>query len=149
MSIKKIIEWDKRNLERMKKFQLPHSYKRVGIVMLIAAILIMVGFKIMDGEAVWMKHLLKNSLILGLLIVSISKEKIEDEMINAIRMQSYALAFIFGVIYSILQPLINYGVELIIDPKDATMEMSYFQVLIFMLLIQLMFFHIMLKKCRS
>lgn len=149
MSIKKILEWDKRNLERLKKFQLKHRYKGVGVVVFLAAILMMVCLKFIDGEPLWIKFVLRNGLIIGLLLISISKEKVEDEMIATVRMQSYAMAFVVGVIYAILQPLINYGVEMLIDPKDASMEMSYFQVLSFMLLIQLMLFHVMIKMCRS
>jgi len=149
MNIKKIIEWDKKNLERMKKIQLPNQYKSIGVVIAAVAFFVMIGMKFIDDEPTWIKEVLINGILVGFLLISISKEKVEDEMIATIRMQSYSLAFILGVLYSLIQPYINYGVELLIDPQDAATDMSYFQVLVFMLLIQLMFFHVMLKKCRS
>ncbi len=148
MNIKKIVEWEKRNLERMRKFQLPNRYKSIGVVVAVIAFLAIIGGKFIEDEPSWIKQFLSNVLLVGFLLISVSKEKIEDEMIATIRMQSYSLAFILGVLYSIIQPYITYGVELLINPKDATTDMSYFQVLIFMLLVQLMFFHVMLKKCR-
>lgn len=148
MNIKKIVEWDKRNLERMRKFQLPNRYKSIGVVVAVIALLAIIGMKFIEDEPSWIKQVLSNGLLVGFLLISVSKEKIEDEMIATIRMQSYSLAFILGVVYSVVQPYITYGVGLLINPKDATTDMSYFQVLIFMLLVQLMFFHVMLKKCR-
>lgn len=75
------------------------------------------------------------------LIISISKEKIEDEYIDSLRAQSYSLAFILSVVYSLIQPLINYSVDVLLneEPKEFY-DFSYFQVLFFMLVVQIMFF---------
>ena len=75
------------------------------------------------------------------LIISISKEKIEDEYIDSLRAQSYRLAFILSVVYSLIQPLINYFVDVLLneEPKEFY-DFSYFQVLFFMLVVQIMFF---------
>jgi hypothetical protein len=148
MSIKKIIEWDKRNLERMKKFQLPNRYKRVGIMLAVLAFLALIALRFIDDEPLWTKVLVRNLMLVGLLIVSISKEKIEDEMIASIRMQSYALALIIGVLYSVIQPLVNSVVFAILKSDKSAWEIGHFQVMIFMLLVQVMFFYVMLKKCR-
>ena len=149
MSLKKIIEWDKRNLERMKKFQLPHRYKAIGILVTILAFVALISLKFIEDEPLWIRVMVRNLLLVGMLVISISKEKVEDEMIATIRMQSYALAFIFGVLYSLIQPAINKVVFAILKSDKSAWEMGHFQVMIFMLLIQIMFFYVMLKKCRA
>jgi hypothetical protein len=52
----------------------------------------------------------KTVLVLGLLIISISKEKIEDELIAKIRMQSYNYAVIGIVMFYLIKPFINYAI---------------------------------------
>lgn len=48
-------------------------------------------------------------MVLGLLIISISKEKTEDELIAKLRMQSYNYAVIGAVAYCLIMPFINYA----------------------------------------
>ena len=74
------------------------------------------------------------------LIISLSKEKVEDEFIDSLRSQSYRLAFVMAIVYSLVQPLINYGVGTLLNQDDELQGFSYFQVLFFMLIVQLMFF---------
>ncbi len=45
--------------------------------------------------------------IIGLLLYSMAKEKIEDELITLIRLQSIAKAFVFGIIVVIIIPFIG------------------------------------------
>ncbi|WP_034258318.1 hypothetical protein [Altibacter lentus] len=149
MTLKDIYEWDKRSLERIKKFQLATKYKKVGIGLSCFVVLVMVALRFTEAEPAWIKPLLNNLMLLGLLIVSVSKEKIEDEYIVMLRSQSYRVAFLLGVVYVFVQPYVTYGVSLLIEPETARVEMSYFQVLTFMLLIQLMLFHVLLKKCHA
>ena len=146
MNLKKIVEWDRKNLERMRKFQLPHRYKVIGIVIAVLAVIGLIVLKTIDGEPIWIKRLLRNIMLLGMLMISISKERVEDEMIASIRIQSYTLAFIIGVLYSVLQPVANAVVFTLLDSDKSAWEMSHFQVMIFMLLVQVMFFYVMLKK---
>jgi len=75
-----------------------------------------------------------------MLIISISKDKIEDEFIDSLRSQSYRIAFILTVIYSLVQPFINYGIGMLFDKNETLDSFSYFQVLFFMLVVQLMVF---------
>lgn len=149
MSIRKIIEWDKRNLERLKKFQLPHTYKSVGWILALIAFCGLLFFKFSEVELAWSKPLIRNLMLIGLLLVSVSKERVEDEMIRMIRMQSYALAFVLGVLYSVVQPLVNLAVFTLLGSENTGWEISYYQVMTFMLMVQLMFFYVMLNKCRS
>lgn len=100
---------------------------------------LMIAKKFVD-EPTWVKPLLRNVMILGFLIVSISKEKIEDELMANLRSISYRLAIIIGVLYAMVQPYVTYAIETLIDPEGAKFDNSYFQVLLYILLVQIMFF---------
>ncbi len=77
-------------------------------------------------------------MLIGLLIVTISREKIEDEFIENLRSKSFSLAFIIGVIYVLAQPLVNYIVSLILQSEKASFEdLGDFQILWFLLVIYL------------
>ncbi len=137
-------EAEQRRLHKLQQFQLSHHFKNVGYIIIIISVLGMFAKGLFEAP-LWIKELLKNSVLIGLLVVSISKEKIEDEYLESLRSQSYRLSFVLGVLYALIQPYINYIVALVIRPEKATIDFSYFQVLFFMLLVQLLFFH-RLKK---
>lgn len=134
-----ICERERTYIEKMNKFQLSHSFKKVGYYIAFGVFTLMILKKFVD-EPLWVKPLLRKSLLLGMLIISISKDKIEDEFIESLRAQSYRIAFIMGVVYSLIQPVINYVVGSIIDDNETFNDFSYFEVLFFMLLVQLMVF---------
>ena len=139
MNEQSICERERKQLEKLNKFQLSNKFKRIGLIIS----LITFGFMILKGfydEPYWVKPLLRGSLIFGLLVISISKDKIEDEFIETLRAQSYRLAFIMAVVYTLVQPFINYGVSILFNQKETLEGFSYFQVLFFMLIIQLLFF---------
>jgi hypothetical protein len=66
----------------------------------------------------------KYGLIIGLLIISISKEKMEDELIRQLRMQSYSFAFIIGVAYTLLIPLTSYMINFLFEPGEQALKNS-------------------------
>ena len=146
MRIKKIVEYDRKLFRRLRKFQLPHNWKRIGVTIAIIAFMLMVAKRFFD-EPEWVKPLLANVMLIGLLIVSISKEKVEDEMMASVRAQSYGIAFVSGVIYAIVQPYVNFGVAWLLGSENPSADMSYFQVLIFMLIVQLLFFRQFKRAC--
>ena len=140
MSKQSICDKERSRIEKMNKFQLAYKYKKVGVVIAVVAFALMIAKKFVD-EPEWVKPILSNFLLIGFLIISISKDKIEDEYIDSLRAQSYRLAFILSVVYSLIQPLINYSVDVLLneDPKEFY-DFSYFQVLFFMIVVQIMFF---------
>lgn len=148
MTLKDIWEWDKRNFERLKRFQLPHRFQQIGLLLFMVAFLALIGFRVFDSDATLIKTILKYILLIGLLLISISKEKIEDERIIHLRQQSYQVAFVVGVLYAILiLPVINYIVDVILQKDAFGFEVSSWEVLFIMLLMQWFFFRMMLKKC--
>jgi len=73
-------------------------------------------------------------------LISVSKEKIEDEYIDSLRSQSYRLAFILAIVYALLQPIVNVVVSYVLQQDNEYESFNYFQVLFFMLIVQLLFF---------
>ena len=130
----------------LNKVQLPNSYRKVGFGIVAVSFIVLVVFKFIEGEPLWTKQFLKQAMIIGLLIISLAKEDIEDELIETLRSKSYAMAFIIGVGYTMLQPLANYVVDLILDKTNAPTEIGYVQVILFMLLIQVGFFEVLKRN---
>ncbi len=135
----RICERERSQLEKMNKFQLGNQYKKIGFIIAISAFVFMIGRKYIENSE-WIKPILHGILLIGLLVISLSKEKIEDEFVDSLRSQSYRLAFIIAIVYSLAQPLVNYGVAVLFNQNDELKSFDYFQVLFFMLIVQLMFF---------
>jgi hypothetical protein len=139
MSKQTLCERERSHLEKMNKFQLGNQYKKIGCIIAIGAFVLMIGRKYVE-DSDWLKPILHGVLLIGLLIISLSKEKIEDEFVDSLRSQSYRLAFIVAIVYSLVQPLVNYGMAVLLNQDDELKSFDYFQVLFFMLIVQLMFF---------
>ncbi|WP_435414992.1 hypothetical protein [Polaribacter aestuariivivens] len=139
MSKQTICERERSYIEKMNKFQLSHKFKKVGYYFTFGVFGLMIIQKLFE-EPSWIKPALRGLILFGMLLISVSKDKIEDEFIESLRSQSYRIAFILGILYALLQPFVNYFVGLLFD-KNETMEgFSYFQVLFYMLIVQLMVF---------
>ena len=93
-------ERERSQLSKMNKFQLGNQYKRIGFIIAIVTFVLMIARKYVE-DTEWIRPILHGVLLIGLLIVSLSKEKIEDESIDSLRSQSYRLAFILAIVYSI------------------------------------------------
>ena len=130
-------------LQKFIKFRLPHRFMTIGIgIILLSIVMMFVRAFAMEGETEWLKQLLQKTLLVGMLIMSLSKDKIEDEMTISLRAQSYAIAFVTGVIYALVMPYVEFGVSNAVHSGgEAFKDLGDFQVLLFMLMIQLMFYH--------
>jgi len=149
MNTKKIMECERERLNKLTNFRLPHSFWSIG--MAVAAISIIVMFVrafALDGDTEWLRELAKKGLLIGMLLMSISKDKEEDELTIKLRMQSYAFAFVVGVAYALIMPYVEFGVSNVVHSGgEAYKDLGDFQVLSFMLLVQLLCFHT-LKRYR-
>ena len=139
MSKQSLCERERGHLEKMNKFQLGNQYKKIGYAIAIFSFALMIGRKYIE-DSDWIKPILHGVLLVGLLIVSLSKEKVEDEFIDSLRSQSYRLAFLMAIVYSLIQPIVNFGVSYLFNQNNEIEGFDYFQVLFFMLIVQLMFF---------
>jgi len=133
-------ESERKKIEKMSRFQLSNSFKKVGYIIAISAFVLMIIRKYFEGTE-WLRPILQAVLLVGLLLVSLSKEKIEDEFIDSLRSQSYRFSFLLAIVYSLIQPLINFGVSYLLNENDELKSFNYFQVLFFMLIVQILFFN--------
>ncbi|MFK7834528.1 MAG: hypothetical protein AB8B52_14745 [Winogradskyella sp.] len=139
----KIMNCERNKLQKIMKFRLPHQFMAFGIAIVLVSIAMMfVRAFIMEEPTQWLKLLLQKTMLIGMLIMSLSKEKIEDEMTVSLRAQSYAIAFVIGVIYALVMPYVEFGVSNAVHSGgEAFKDLGDFQVLLFMLMIQLMMYH--------
>jgi hypothetical protein len=144
MKLKSILEYDRNTLERLKRFQLPNYWKRIGgTIALSSFLLLFTNAFIFDDEG--LRIVSKYGILLGLLTVSISKEKIEDEFIIQLRMQSYTFAFIAAVLLAFVQPVLNYAVDFAVSGERIFKENGDFVILWMLLSVQVFYFE-MLKR---
>ena len=143
MNTKNFMECERSRFYKLINFRLPNLYLKIGIYIAAASIILMFARAfVFEGDTVWLKLLLQKALLVGLLIMSISKDKIEDEMTVQLRAQSYMIAFVFGVVFALVMPNVEFIVSNIVHSGgEAYKDLGDFQVLLFMLMIQLMFYH--------
>jgi len=147
MNFKKAADCERTKLESfLDKFQLPNVFKKVGLTVFILSFLLLTVIKFIDSEPLWLRPVLKQLMLVGLLVISISKEKIEDELIQTLRSKSYSLAFIIGVVYIMLQPILDKVTDFILGLEAQPNDTGYVQVLLFMLLIQVGFFEVLKRN---
>ena len=148
METSKILDCERTRIEKMMNFQLPNRYIEIGIGVFIVTFISFIVLKLISLNSDFTKLILRSIMLISLLVISVSKDKDEDELVKLIRVQSYALAFVIGVLFAVIQPVINYLVGLVFSTdKTIYTNLGDFQVLIFMLLIQLNFFYF-LKRMR-
>lgn len=149
MTIKdKNCESEYHRLQKWQKLKLPNYYKKIGIGLFILFFLSLSVVKFFTTDIDVLRPLLQKGLLVSLLLISISKDKIEDELTLKLRAQSYSIAFVVGVLYALVQPWVEFLLaSLLSSEKVDYTDMGDFQLLIFMLLIQLGFFSL-LKRVR-
>jgi hypothetical protein len=140
MSRESICEKERTKIEKLNKFQFPNKFKKIGYYITFITFGLMIAKKYVD-EPDWVKPILSGILLLGMLMISMSRDKIEDEYIDSLRSQSYRFSFVVVVLYALIQPLINFGVGMLFDETEKLQGFDYFQVLFFMLVVQLMSFY--------
>ncbi|WP_431136724.1 hypothetical protein [Psychroserpens mesophilus] len=146
MNLQKLQDCERTKIERWSKFQLSNAWKIKGVIISVLIFIFLISLKFIDNEPLWAKEVLKRLLIVGFLIISLSKDREEDEMIASLRAKSYALAFVFGVLYALIQPGIEHILHTYVYEPNPSNTFSYFEILFFMLLIQIMFFEILKRN---
>ncbi|MCC1483597.1 hypothetical protein [Winogradskyella immobilis] len=149
MEKSKFAECEARGLHKLINFRLPRYCFTLGLTITGLSILAMfVRAFALEGDTEWLKLLLQKTLLVGLLLISIAKDPIEDELIIKLRAQSYTYAFMTGVIYALVMPYVEFGVSNVLKPEgEAFHNLGDFQVLLFMLMVQVLCFNT-LKRIR-
>lgn len=87
----------------MRSKLLPHPYKFIGLVVFILALLLPIILGALDGssweESAHRRHIAQTAMLVGLLIIILSKEKLEDEFIDFCRLRAFRAALIAGIVY--------------------------------------------------
>jgi len=113
MELKAKQEGDIEKINKITGFQLPNKFKIIGLVVfivsMILSILLEIYFENNKYQYLFVR-IAKTGVVLGLLMISISKEKIEDELIAKIRMQSFNYAVIAAVIVYLTMPFLNLAI---------------------------------------
>ncbi|MCB9213426.1 MAG: hypothetical protein H6583_07995 [Alteromonas sp.] len=143
MNKESFIDCERKRLNKILAFRLPHSWLYTGgIIAGVSIILMFVRAFALDGDTQGLRHVLQKTLLVGLLLMSIAKDKQEDEMLVQLRAQSYMMAFIVGVVYALVMPYVDFGVSSVVHQGGEVLkDLGDFQVLLFMLMIQLLFYH--------
>jgi ribose/xylose/arabinose/galactoside ABC-type transport system permease subunit len=149
MNTKKIMDCERERLNKITNFRLPHIFWTIGMIVTgLSIVMMFIRAFAMEGDTEWLRDLAKKGLLVGMLLMSISKDNEEDELTIKLRMQSYAFAFVVGVAYALVMPYVEFGVSNVVNSGgEAFKNLGDFQVLSFMLLVQLMSFHT-LKRYR-
>ncbi len=140
MTIKSILNCEREKLKEMDKYQLPNYFKKIGLGLFVISFisLFINAFSINAPE---FRLMSRYGMLIGMLIISISKEKIEDELITKLRMQSYTFAFIAGVFFSLVMPFVDYLVDLLFQTNEALLkDMGDWQILWILLSVQVFYF---------
>ena len=107
------------SISRHEFFLLPNHFKKTGYVIAIFAAVVLLLAKISNAGAVIGNNtnngenpgtvltLFSTLLIIGLLCIAWAKEKLEDEGIIFSRSKSLSIAFILGLLYIIIMPVVS------------------------------------------
>ena len=147
MNLKSFQEYDRKTAQRLINFKLPNYWKKIGWYGFAIFFLGLLSTKFFEGDLDVLKEVLKKASLVFLFVVVVAREPIEDERIQNMRSQSFSFSFLAAVLYTILQPLINYLVFAIVKPEKAeVVDLGDFQILWFMLFVYLMFFYVLKKR---
>lgn len=143
MATRSINNCDRSAFERLKKYQLPASFRAIGLV-LTAICFVTMFLNAFTANNLVLRETVKYGMLIGLLISSISKDKIEDELVISLRLQSYAVAFILGILLALIQPFANYLVDNTLGNEAVMLKDSGDFVILWTLLgIQVLYFEVL------
>jgi hypothetical protein len=101
-------------LTNKKKYTLlPVYFKKIGIVVIVLSFLPLIIVKAFDIELIksqkeLFKTLTLNILILGLVFIAWSRDKMEDEMTMSMRLSAMAWTFLWAVLLVVIKPLFDF-----------------------------------------
>ena len=133
----------------MKLRLLPNYYKKIALLIILFAIAFLIFMKIGDFNISkeFIKPLIKVLFILAGYFFIMSKEKIEDEFIQSVRLISYAIAFGFLII----QYLITESQVLSFLGKDDPSAFRYIinSIVFYILFFYLLKYRVIKTKCEK
>jgi|TARA_B110000259_G_scaffold96630_1_gene111728 hypothetical protein len=88
---------------------LPGHFKKVafGIMLLSALLVVLYILKVLTIDKEIVETIAKSGFLISLLLLVITRNKIEDELTLRIRLKAFTASFIYGVVIVIVEPFIN------------------------------------------
>ena len=151
MNMKEILECERQQSTKIMKFIfLPNYFKTIGLIITLlgfTAKIVLSNFQENSETIAFISaNLVENIILVAMLMIVLSREKIEDELVEKLRNQAFMFAFLTGVLFTIFQPYITYLVGLIIKPGNLSFErLDDFVILWFMLVVYILHFHLLKK----
>jgi len=136
MELKSKPEGDIEKIDKTTSYQLPNRFKIIGLILFIISLFSVALISLYLENNKYqdlLQRIGSTVIILSLLMIAISKEKVEDELIAKIRMQSYHYAVIATVIGYLSLPFIFYIISFSFSntPKmEAIKDIPIFMVLL-------------------
>ena len=123
----------------------PNYFKKIGIGILIVSFFISIilkktGLIPIDLDLALLIH--HEGLIIGLLIIAFSKDKLEDELTTQIRIHSLVRAFLFVTVYFLVSPIVHFFT------KSKTQVFNDSSFILVMILVFYLFMFYRMKKLR-
>ena len=88
---------------------LPRNFKKVafGIMLISGLLVVLYILKVLMIDKEIVKTIAKSGFLISLLLLVITRNKIEDELTLRIKLKALSASFIYGVVIVILEPFIN------------------------------------------
>ncbi|WGK64517.1 hypothetical protein [Croceiramulus getboli] len=142
-------EAEQRRVDALINFRLPHRFKLLGYLIAGGAFLTLFILKQVSENIGWERDLLQKLMLIGLLVVVLAKEKVEDERIQFLRGRAFSISFILGVIYAAVLPYIETAAKYLIKGETVdtrVFQLGDFQLLLYMLMIYIGFFQVLKRR---
>ena len=123
----------------------PGYFKVLGVALVLLAFVVPITIKLLHIEVgldqkEFFREIVFSAINLGLFFFALSGNKIEDERTLGIRMKAMAFAFLWGVLYVVVWPLVNYFF------KFSSKALSGQQIMLSMLIVYLIIFYLQKRK---
>lgn len=132
-------EDDIAKIDKFTSYLLPNKFKIVGLVIVIFSILSIVtsskNYLLDDKYHDLFERIALSGMVFGTLIISISREKIEDELIAKIRMQSFHYAVLGTVLFYLAIPFVHFTIKVLLSDMptiEGSKDVSVLGVLLMM-----------------
>jgi len=148
-----IIESEYNSVNRILNYRLPSVWKKIGIIGAVSVLVFLIFSKFYGSIDPVYKDVLRGVILLLLFLASLSRDTDEDEYLKHLKSQSYIIASIAALAYSIGIPLIAFVLDLLIckitgDGSPSFYKISAFEVIFSLLGFQLLFYET-LKRLAS
>ncbi|MEJ7913041.1 MAG: hypothetical protein WKF70_07795 [Chitinophagaceae bacterium] len=121
---------------------LPNYFKTVGIIIIILSFVApviminLIDIEIFQTQKELVKYVLMNFVILGLVLIALASEKVEDDFTNSIRVKSGIFSFLSMIAYVILKPVNDFFLkspDLDYDAQDLVLVMLFVYLILFLI----------------